>query len=70
LLNVKPEGGIEMIFRKIAARLVPATRLKNVGFTPIPPHRRLVATWRRDEGTGRLKLVWKLIEIQDNGRAA
>jgi hypothetical protein len=67
LLNVKPEGGIEMIFRKIAAWLAPGVRLKPAA---IPPHRRLVATWRRDAGTGRVKLVWKLIDVQDNGGTA
>jgi hypothetical protein len=59
-----------MIFRKFAARPVPATSLTPAAFAAIPPHRRLAVTWRRDEGTGRMKLVWKLIDIQDKGRAA
>jgi hypothetical protein len=59
-----------MIFRKIAARPVLAAGLNKAAFATIPPRRRLAATWRRDEATGRVKLVWKLIDIQDNGGAA
>jgi hypothetical protein len=59
-----------MIFRKSAARLAPATGLNEAAFATITPHRRLIAAWRRDEDTGRLKIVWKLIDIQDKRRGA
>lgn len=59
-----------MIFRKNAVRPVPAKGLNTAVFATIAPHRRLVAAWRRDQATGRLALVWKLIDIQDNQRAA
>ncbi len=59
-----------MIFRKNALRPVPAPGLNKATFATIPPRRRLVAAWRQDQATGRLTLVWKLIDIQDNQRAA
>ncbi len=53
-----------MIFRKINVR--PGARSSlNVGLTTLPPRRRIVATWRRDEMTGRKKLVWKLLDAPE-----
>jgi hypothetical protein len=53
-----------MFFRKIDVR--PGARSSlHVGFTTLPPRRRIVATWRRDETTGRKKLVWKLLDAPE-----
>ncbi len=59
-----------MVFRKIAARPVPVANLGEITFATSRPHRHLAATWRRGEGTGRPKLVWKLINVQNNRGAA
>lgn len=50
-----------MIFRKNAARPTPARDLTGAAFAAIPPRRRVIASWRRDEASGRLKLVWKVL---------
>jgi hypothetical protein len=57
-----------MIFRKFTARPAPAVGLNEAAFATIPLRRRLIASWRRDEASGRLKLAWKLIGTQDSGR--
>jgi hypothetical protein len=50
-----------MIFRKNTARLTPANGIIETAFAQIPPRRRVVCAWRRDEATGRLKMVWKMV---------
>ncbi len=57
-----------MIFRNFTVRPAPAIGLNEVAFATIPPRRRLIASWRRDEDTGHLKLVWTLIDLQNNKR--
>lgn len=50
-----------MIFRKTAARPVAAPVVHTDALAMLPPRRRIIATWRRDETTGRLKTVWKFL---------
>ncbi len=51
-----------MIFRKNAARAAAAPVFNTSALAMVPPRRRIVATWRRDEATGRMKIVWKLVD--------
>ncbi|MBB5373025.1 hypothetical protein [Acidocella aromatica] len=50
-----------MIFRKTTARPVAVSVAHTDAMAMLPPHRRIVATWRRDEATGRVRIVWKLL---------
>jgi hypothetical protein len=49
-----------MIFRKTIARPV-ATTTQDSGAFAATPHRRVILAWRRDDASGRVKMVWKLI---------
>lgn len=50
-----------MIFRKTTARPVAVHVVHTDVLAMLPPHRRIVVTWRRDEATGCIKTVWKLL---------
>lgn len=57
-----------MIFRRNKTRLtIPA--LQEVVYAEIPPRRRVVATWRRDATSGRVVMVWKLVQTDGKGAA-
>ena len=50
-----------MIFRRNKTRPAFAPALHEVVYAEIPPRRRVVASWRRDEASGRITMVWKLV---------
>jgi hypothetical protein len=50
-----------MIFRRNNTRPTSVPALREVIFAEIPPRRRVVAAWRRDEASGRVTMVWKLL---------
>ncbi|HEY1858341.1 hypothetical protein [Acidocella sp.] len=58
-----------MIFRRNKTRLISIPALQEVVYAEIPPRRRVVATWRRDATSGRITMVWKLVQT-DGKRAA
>jgi hypothetical protein len=57
-----------MIFRRNKTRLASIPALQEVVYAEIPPRRRVVASWRRDE-SGRVHMVWKLVPT-DGKKAA
>ncbi len=50
-----------MIFRRNTTRLSSPPAMQEVLYAEIPPRRRVVAAWRRDEASGRVTMVWKLL---------
>jgi hypothetical protein len=57
-----------MIFRRNKTRPTFATALHEVVYAEIPPRRRVIASWRRDATSGRITMVWKL--VQTDGKKA
>ena len=58
-----------MIFRRNKTRLASTQTVQEVVYAEIPPRRRVIASWRRDERSGRITMVWKLVQT-DGKRAA
>jgi hypothetical protein len=57
-----------MIFRRNKTRLTAIPALQEVVYAEIPPRRRVIASWRRDEA-GRVHMLWKLVST-DGKKAA
>jgi hypothetical protein len=58
-----------MIFRRNKTRLTSIPAVQEVVYAEIPPRRRVVATWRRDATSGRVTMVWKLVQTDGKNAA-